>query len=48
MNRIVWPSIMATLLSTLCIVGAFFGRGMEMVLATGLAAITFAVLATRD
>lgn len=48
MNRIVWPSIMATLLSTLCIVGAFFGRGMEMVLATGLAAITYAILAVRD
>lgn len=48
MNRIVWAAVMASLLSTLCIIAAFLERGMEMVLATGLAAVTYAILATRD
>lgn len=47
MKRIVWAAVVAALFSLFCVVAA--ARGMDQwVLATGLVAITYAILATRD
>lgn len=48
MKRIVWAAVIASAFSLLSIIMAAQGKSTEWVLATGLAAITYAILATRD
>jgi hypothetical protein len=47
MSRIIWPAVVAGVMPILSIICAALGNG-ELAIATGLAGITFAILASNE
>lgn len=47
LSRIVWPAVIAAVLPVVSVISAILGNG-EVAVATGLGAISFAILSNRE